>query len=338
MSNVTTVDKTNQTMSNLEYIKKAMFPVGTGIKDMEYCLEVSKLLNLNPISKEIFFIKRKAKQQDGTFVEKTDPLVSRDGLLTIANRTNLFAGIKTSYEVKNVPVKKEDSWTSTKDLTAKCEVRKKGFDTPFVAEVVFSEYAQYTNDGNLTVFWKSKPITMLQKVAEAQALKKAFQIRGVNTFEEMGVTESDAYLDTSIEVPKNDISEKAIVVKQKTPKKEVKVNVKTDETPKAVVNTTKKETKVKTNTKALPKGITLEQTTITSDKFGQQEYMVCNGKNTFDDKDKLKELGFFWLQTNKKWGMLLDKAINKGLITNIDNNDNTHQTVVEDVEDDDIPF
>jgi hypothetical protein len=56
-----------------------------------------------------------------------------------------------------------------------------------VGVAFFSEYAQTDRSGNLTGLWASKKRIMLQKVAEALALRKAFaqDLSGLYTSEEM---------------------------------------------------------------------------------------------------------------------------------------------------------
>ena len=56
---------------------------------------------------------------------------------------------------------------------------------PFIVEVAYSEYVQTTSRGDITKFWKEKPKTMIKKVAESQALRKAFDITGLYSKDEI---------------------------------------------------------------------------------------------------------------------------------------------------------
>ena len=175
---------------DVEFIKKQFFPPNANPKDIEFCLKVAKELNLNPIKREIFFIERKS-QVNGQWITKIEPLTSRDGFLTIAHRTGNFAGIKSWTEIKEVPKLVNGNWTVGTDLIAIAEVYRKDTNIPTVVEVEYSEYVQLKKDGTPTQFWSKMPKTMLKKVAESQALRKAFNISGIYGIEEMGVGNAD---------------------------------------------------------------------------------------------------------------------------------------------------
>ena len=169
----------------LQVIQKQFFPQGASKEDIGYCLSVAKQLNLNPLMKEIMFVPRKQKI-NGRWVEKYEPLVGRDGFLSIAHKTGQLAGIETECSLKEIPVLTNKGWEYKKELVARCTVYRKDTDKPFVVEVSFHEYAQRTKEGNLTAFWRDKPETMLKKVAESQCLRKAFNINGIYGAEEVG--------------------------------------------------------------------------------------------------------------------------------------------------------
>jgi len=169
----------------LEVIQKQFFPQGASKEDIGYCLSVAKQLDLNPLMKEIMFVPRK-QQINGRWVEKYEPLVGRDGFLSIAHKTGQLAGIETESTLKEIPVLTNKGWEYKKELVARCTVYRKDTDKPFVVEVSFNEYAQRTKEGYLTAFWRDKPETMLKKVAESQCLRKAFNISGIYAAEEVG--------------------------------------------------------------------------------------------------------------------------------------------------------
>ncbi len=93
--------------------------------------------------------------------------VGRDGLLAIAHRSGAFDGM--------------ESGTKTIDgkLYGWAKVYRKDMRVPFSIEVSAKEY----NKGLGT--WTTHPETTIQKVAEAQALRRAFSISGVYSPEEM---------------------------------------------------------------------------------------------------------------------------------------------------------
>lgn len=116
-------------------------------------------LGLNPLLNEITAI-----VYGGTMSIQT----MRDGFLTIAHRTGKFAGIESG-------TKKDDEG----HLIGWARVYHKDFTIPVYQEADFTEY----NTGK--ALWVSKPRTMIKKVAESMALRKAFNISGVYALEEM---------------------------------------------------------------------------------------------------------------------------------------------------------
>ncbi len=63
-----------------------------------------------------------------------------------------------------------------------CIVYQKDWDNPVIAEVNFDEYIGTKKDGTPNTNWKNRPVTMITKVAKAQALKEAFieELSGMN--------------------------------------------------------------------------------------------------------------------------------------------------------------
>lgn len=166
-------------------IEAQFFPAGASKAEQAYCFSVARELCLNPITKEIFFVSRRQKIGD-RWVNKVEPMVGRDGFLSIAHRTNQFAGIETTATIKEVPQLENRQWVVKRQLVAECSVWRKDTDKAFTVQVAYNEYCQRTSDGTPTRFWAEKPETMLKKVAESQALRKAFNIHGVYSPEELG--------------------------------------------------------------------------------------------------------------------------------------------------------
>lgn len=159
-------------------IMNQFFPQGTSKEQMQFCINVAKELGLNPITKEIWFIKRKSKV-DNQWVEIVEPMTGRDSFLKIAHRSGQFGGIETDAKVESIASLDNNEWVNKNELVATCKVFRRDIEKPFVVSVNYGEYVQRTNAGEITKFWKEKPHTMLKKVAESQALKKAFNIHGI---------------------------------------------------------------------------------------------------------------------------------------------------------------
>ena len=185
MNNEVEVYKKSDWLSKEEksVIDRQFFPQGATIDDKRYCMQVAEAFGLNPILKQIYFIPRKTKVDD-KWVEKTEPFTGRDSFLLIAHRTGLFNGLETTSELREVPFLNQGKWDIKKDLVAICKVYKKNCDLPFVAEVNYSEYVQKKSNGEVTKIWIDMPITMIKKVAESQALRKAFNIT-INSSDEI---------------------------------------------------------------------------------------------------------------------------------------------------------
>lgn len=163
------------TPDKIELIRKTVAKDANN-DELAMFLHLAKAYELDPFLKELVFIKRRIwNDYKKSYDEIPTMMVSRDGLLAIAHRSGAFDGMETNalYDEK-------------KNLTgAECTVWNKSFSHPIKAKVLFKEYAAYKKDGSLQALWGTKPTTMIQKVAEAQALRKAFNIKGVYIHEEL---------------------------------------------------------------------------------------------------------------------------------------------------------
>ena len=111
-------------------------------------------------------------------------------------------------------------------MIAECVVHRKDSKNKYVGQVNYSEYVQKTQDGKPTKFWAEKPETMLKKVAESQVLRKAFNIHGVYSPEELGtgfITEGGDIVTQSIEAEFTRIEDKSHLTIVKPPQAERQV-------------------------------------------------------------------------------------------------------------------
>lgn len=120
----------------------------------------SQALGLNPLTNEICAI---------SYAGKMSIQVMRDGFLTIAHRFGKFAGMESGITMG------EDD----KLINGWARVWHKDFQVPLYQE---ADFAEYNSGRNL---WQTKPKTMIKKVAESMALRKAFNVSGVYSPEEM---------------------------------------------------------------------------------------------------------------------------------------------------------
>lgn len=154
------------------------FANGATEKEFQVLLEIAKLRKLNPLLKQIHFVKRKNKQL-GRDVWSAQ--VSIDGLRAIAERTGKYDG------------QDEPEYERDKDgyiLACKVKVYRKDWSRPAVGVAHWTEYVQTsTYDGKTTPtkFWADMPHVMIAKCAEAIAMRKAFpeDMGGLYVDEEM---------------------------------------------------------------------------------------------------------------------------------------------------------
>lgn len=290
-------------------IESQFFPSGASKSEQMYCFSVARELCLNPITKEIFFVKRRQKIGD-SWISKVEPMVGRDGFLSIAHRTNKFAGIETTTGIRDVPQLENGKWTVKVQLVAECSVWRKDSPKPFTVQVAYNEYCQRTADGTPTKFWLEKPETMLKKVAESQALRKAFNIHGVYSPEELGAV---------FELANGDIITQAIEAdysKIETDKSHLSI-VK-NESPAPPVKSPKPQPKPPQPNSADDDWPEPPPRVKVIDEVALQVLDLLDGKNisydiiiegidgvisanSFNEKEVLKSSGFRWSPDQKRW-------------------------------------
>ncbi len=139
-----------------ETIKKFLCPLASE-QELTFGLQVAKTCQLNPIKKEIYFVKYSANHAMSI-------LTGYEVYLKRASRSSKCTGMR--------------SWTEgsieQKNLKGMVEVGVKGWDKPLLHEADYNEYVQKKNDGTINKFWSEKPKTMIKKVAISQAFRMAF--------------------------------------------------------------------------------------------------------------------------------------------------------------------
>lgn len=153
---------------------------GADQKEFEVLMEVAKLRRLNPMLKQIHFVKRWNKELGR---HTWSAQVSVDGLRAIAERTGKYDG---QDEPEFGPM--ADGFPEW----ARVKVYRKDWSRPAVGTAYWSEYVQRGKDNAPTRFWREMPRVMLAKCAEAIAMRKAFpeDMGGLYVDEEMQQTEN----------------------------------------------------------------------------------------------------------------------------------------------------
>jgi phage recombination protein Bet len=144
---------------------------GCSLEEMGLFLAFCRSRELDPFSREVYAVKRWDAKTQG---EVMSIQMGIDGLLALAERTGLYDG---HDPMLYLDAKGEwlDVWDSdTPPRAAKATVWRKDMGRPIVIVRSWREYAQRKKDGGLSGQWASKPATMIEKVALAAALRRAF--------------------------------------------------------------------------------------------------------------------------------------------------------------------
>jgi len=133
-----------------------------GCTDNEFSLlmHMARVYQLDPLTHQIWAVKYPGAP--------AAIFCGRDGWLSIAHRNGQFDGMESG-------TREEESG----EIVGWCKIHRKDMSHPFSVEVSYSEYVQRNKQGTTTKFWREKPKTMITKVAEAQALRRAFNISGL---------------------------------------------------------------------------------------------------------------------------------------------------------------
>lgn len=160
--------------------------------------KVAARSGLDPFMKQIYGIIR-----DG----KMTIQVGIDGLRLIAENSGLYDGQVGPFWCGPDGVWK-DVWLDQENppSAAKVGVRKAGCTEIFWGIARYTSYVQKSGKGEVTKIWKQMPDVMLEKCAEAKALRKAFPAKsqGLYTDDEMGQADNDYTPDPAHEAEKRE--------------------------------------------------------------------------------------------------------------------------------------
>lgn len=148
-------------------------------------LELCKAQKLNPYIKEAYIVKYGNN--------KATLVVGKDVFTKRAQNNPRFEGMQAGITVitsNGELVRREGSMVLPGDVLVGgwCAVYVKGYTHPMKEEVSYQEYAGLKADGQPNKQWKSKPATMIRKVAIVHALREAFpdEFQGLYEEAEMG--------------------------------------------------------------------------------------------------------------------------------------------------------
>lgn len=152
------MSSTELTEARLSFLK-AHYAKDASDEEFQHFVAVCKTRGLNPELGHVYFMK--AKRRDGS-LGKAAIVLSIGAYRLIAQRTGFYAG-SSAGEIR--------FGNDGKPLTASVTVKKivQGQLCEFTAIAYFSEHFRQGSP-----VWIDMPITMLEKCAEAKALRKAF--------------------------------------------------------------------------------------------------------------------------------------------------------------------
>ncbi len=182
----------NFSEEQVKLIKSQIAPKATDA-ELQLFLYQAKRTGLDPLTRQIYAIHRNVKEKEyGQDVWKAKMTIqtSIDGFRVIAERSGDYGG-------QDEPVFDESDGLKSCKITV---YRFRG-DVRYPAAVGVAHWSEYNQDNTM---WKKMPRTMLAKVAEALALRKAYpqDISGLYTNDEM----AQADLVDKTPEPKNQFS------------------------------------------------------------------------------------------------------------------------------------
>lgn len=187
----------------VKLIKSQIAPKATD-SELQLFLYQAERTGLDPLTRQIYAIHRACKENVNgawVWVNKMSIQTSIDGFRVIAERSGDYAG-------QDEPIFTEEG---AKLISCKVAVYRFRGDVRYPAAVgvaYWSEYVQTDKENNPSGLWKKMPHTMLAKVAEALALRKAYpqDLSGLYTGDEMAQAEPPLQSEPVDKTPKNQFS------------------------------------------------------------------------------------------------------------------------------------
>lgn len=174
----TKLEKSQNTVSRIEFnpeqieLIKSQVARGATNDELNLFLYQCRRSGLDPLARQIYFMKRKIGNEYRMTVQ-----TSIDGFRVIAERSGNYAGQdEPIFIIENDKV-----------IAAKVPVYKFRGNTRYLAAVGVAYMSEYVPSAGQDFMWKKMPHTMIAKVAEALALRKAYpmDLSGLYTTDEM---------------------------------------------------------------------------------------------------------------------------------------------------------
>ena len=195
-----TINESPWSKEQIELIKRTVAK-GASDDELKLFLHLASRYDLDPLTRQIWFIK---------YGDDAHIFTGRDGFLHIAHRSGAFHGMNTTLREEPVPFeikffnKRDKRWEALKkpsQFVAVCTVFRKDMKQPFKCEVWESEYS--TGQG----LWPTKRRVMIQKVAEASTLRRAFDISGLYLPEEVSENEVEVVSGDRVAIASSELKD-----------------------------------------------------------------------------------------------------------------------------------
>ena len=199
-----TISESPWSKEQIELIKRTVAK-GASDDELKLFLHLASRYDLDPFTRQIWFIK---------YGDDAHIFTGRDGFLHIAHRSGAFNGMNTTlreepigFEIRyyNRKEKKVETLKRPSQFVATCTVYRKDMEQPFVCEVWESEYS--TGQG----LWPTKRRVMIQKVAEASTLRRAFDISGLYLPEEVSENEVEVVSNDRPAIEASELKDELLV-------------------------------------------------------------------------------------------------------------------------------
>lgn len=181
-----------------EIVKKNLVNGNGNVTDQEvmYFRALCQANRLNPYIKEAYLIKYGS--------QPAQMIVSKDVFFKRAIEHPCYNGFESGIVVEKENgdiINRQGHIYGSKDriLGAWCRVYRKDWEHPVYQEVNFKEYVGRKSTGEINSQWATKPATMITKVAEATALRKAF----TDSLQGMYIEEENYEVQEEREKPKD---------------------------------------------------------------------------------------------------------------------------------------